>query len=95
MFVDSGFEALLDAMLKKGADKKRLICKVAGGGNFLDKKRIFKTGERNYTMVRKVLWKNKVMIKGEDCGGTIPRTMVLDMSTGTTLIRSKGKESIL
>lgn len=95
MFVDTGFEALLNAMLKLGADKKRLICKVAGGGVFLDQKGIFKTGERNFTVLRKVLWKNNILINKQDVGGTIPRTLILHLENGNTFIRSRGKETPL
>jgi len=95
MFVDSGFVTLLKTILQKGSDQKKLICKVAGGGDFIDKKGFFRIGERNITILRKVLWKNKIMIAGKDLGGSIPRTMVLNMQTGETIIRSKGKEYIL
>lgn len=95
MFVDSGFTIMLNEFIKMGSNPKRLICKVAGGGNFLDPHGVFKTGERNYTMLRKVLWKHKILIAGEDVGGTIPRTMVLYMGTGETAIRSQGRETLL
>ncbi len=95
MFVDSGLITMLEVFKQKGSISKNLICKVAGGGNFLDTKGFFKTGERNYTILRKVLWKQKIMIKSEDVGGSIPRTMVLYMATGQTAIRSHGKEVLL
>ncbi len=92
MFVDSGFKLMLDEFIKLGCNPRRLICKVAGGGNFLDPHGLFKTGERNYTILRKVLWNNKILIAAEDVGGTIPRTMVLYLATGETAIRTQGKE---
>lgn len=95
MFVDSGFTMMLEQFIKRGSNPKRLTCRVAGGGNFLDPNGVFKTGERNYTMLRKVLWKHKILIAGEDVGGTIPRTMVLYMATGDTAIRSQGRETLL
>lgn len=95
MFIDSGFTAMLNTFIQRGSNPRRLICKVAGGGNFLDPNGVFKTGERNYTMLRKMLWKYKMLISGEDVGGTIPRTMVLYMATGETAIRSQGREALL
>jgi len=92
MFVDSGFETLLAAVLELGGNKKRLICKVAGGVTFLDQKRVFNTGERNFIIFRKVLWKNNIMIKGQEVGGSVPRTLILRMNDGQTLIRSRGVE---
>ncbi len=95
MFIDSGIPVLLDELMKMGAQKNRLIAKVAGAGNFLKSNDMFKTGERNYTVLRKVLWKNNILIKGEDVGGSIPRTMSLYMATGTTTIKSRGIETVL
>ncbi|RJP19965.1 MAG: chemotaxis protein CheD [Candidatus Omnitrophota bacterium] len=95
MFVDSGIPVLLAELSKFGAQKNRLIAKVAGAGNFLQANDMFKTGERNYTVLRKVLWKNNILIKGEDVGGSIPRTMTLYMKTGTTTIKSRGVETEL
>ncbi|MBN2328789.1 MAG: chemotaxis protein CheD [Candidatus Omnitrophica bacterium] len=95
MFVDSGFSRMLDEFKRRGANPQKLICKVAGGGKFLDPNDVFKTGERNYTILRKMLWKNRILIAGEDVGGTIPRTMVLYMASGKTAIRSGGKEKLL
>ncbi len=95
MFVDSGVPLLVETLLKMGAQKNRLVAKAAGAGNFLQANDMFKTGERNYTVLRKVLWKNNILIQGEDIGGSIPRTMCLYMATGTTTIKSRGTEKAL
>ena len=83
------------AVLDLGADRRRLVAKVAGGSAMLDEKGFFKIGERNYAVLRKILWKNEVLITAEDVGGTVARTMSLNMSTGTTTIKSLGKEVAL
>lgn len=70
---------------------ERLIIKVAGAGNMLDPNHRFNIGERNFTVLRKVLWKNNLMIANEDVGGTTPRTLYLEITTGRTLLRSKGQ----
>lgn len=95
MFVDTGLTALLQGIFDKGAQRDRIIAKVAGGGMLLDSKRMFKIGERNYTVLRKILWKNNILIAGEDVGGTRPRTMFLHMNTGATIIKSRGEEAEL
>ena len=71
-------------------DKKRLVAKVAGASRLLDEKRLFKIGERNYTVLRKILWKNDILIAAEDIGGTAPRTMVLRIADGQTVIKCNG-----
>jgi chemotaxis protein CheD len=95
MFVDTGVPRLLQAVFDLGAQRKRLICKVAGGASLLDEKKLFRIGERNYTVLRKILWKNDILIDAEDIGGQKARTMYLYMATGQTTIKSKGIETEL
>ncbi len=95
MFADTGVQALLQAMFARGAQRKNLIAKIAGGGSPLEDKCNFRIGERNYTVVRKVLWKNNILIDAEDVGGAAPRTMYLHLADGRTIIRSRGRRSDL
>jgi chemotaxis protein CheD len=92
MFVDTGLTALLQGIFDRGGQKKNLVAKVAGAGSPLGKEKIFKIGQRNYTVVRKILWKNNILIQAEDVGGAAARTLVLDMSTGKAVVKSGGQE---
>ena len=92
MFADTGVPSLLQAVFDLGAQRKRLIAKVAGCAQLLDEKKLFKIGERNYTVLRKVLWKNDILIAAEDVGGNTPRTMYLHMATGKTILKIRGRE---
>ncbi len=91
-FTDTGVVRLLQELIDQGADRKRIVAKVAGAANLLDEKGLFKIGQRNHTVLRKVLWKNNVLIDAEDVGGTIARTMYLHMESGATTIKSQGRE---
>ena len=92
MYVDTGVLALLGRLFEHGSQRKNIIAKIAGGSNILDEREVFKIGERNYTMVRKVLWKNDILIRGEEVGGSIARTMILHIKDGRTFIKSAGEE---
>lgn len=92
MFTDTGVTALLQEMFDKGATRQNMIVKVAGAASLLDKKGFFKIGERNYTVLRKILWKNNFLIEAEDVKGTKSRTLTLYMTDGRTTIKSSGKE---
>lgn len=92
MFVDTGVSALLRAVYDRGAHKKDLIARVAGAGSPLGQEMIFKIGQRNYAVVRKVLWKNNILIAAENVGGPEAKTLFLDMATGRTLVKSGGRE---
>ena len=82
MFADTGVPALFRAAYELGANKKRMVVKVAGGSSLLDDKGTFNIGKRNYVMLRKMFWKNSILIDGEDVGGQISRTLRLDVGTG-------------
>lgn len=92
MFATSGVPALFRAAFALGAVKKRMIVKVAGGSSLLDDNGTFNIGKRNYVMLRKLLWKNDILIQAEDVGGSISRTLVLEMSTGRVVIRNRSGE---
>ncbi len=92
MFADSGIPKLFHSVFKLGAVKKRLIVKVAGGAQLLDDNGTFNIGKRNYVMLRKLFWKNGVMIDSEDVGGSRSRTLRLNIGTGRVTIKSKDGE---
>jgi len=92
MFIDTGVPLLLQSVYDLGARCERLVVKVAGGASPLEDMTVFQIGQRNYTVFRKLMWKNNILIAGEDVGGTISRTMYLYMDTGRTVIRSQGVE---
>jgi chemotaxis protein CheD len=91
MFTDTGVPHLISALFDLGAEKKHLIAKVAGAANLLDEHGTFRIGERNFTVLRKVLWKNNILIAAEDTGGSAARTLSLNMSDGRVQIKSKGQ----
>lgn len=95
MFVDTGIPALLNAMFRHGAEKSRLEVKVAGGSQIFDEKGMFKIGQRNHTVLRKLLWKNEILIKAEDVGGAVARTLTLEMATGEVTVKSNGAVVLL
>jgi len=92
MFADTGIPLLFQKMYKYGCKKENLIVKVAGGGKLWEDKGTFEIGKRNYTVLRKIFWKNSVMIDAEDVGGNKSRTARLYLNDGRATISSKGEE---
>ncbi len=92
MFADTGVPALFRAAYALGAVKQRLVVKVAGGSSLLDDNGTFNIGKRNYVMLRKLFWKNGVLIEAEHVGGSISRTMRLDVGSGRVTIRNRSDE---
>ena len=95
MFADTGIPALFRATYELGAGKRNLIVKIAGGSQLLDDNGTFNIGKRNYIMLRKILWKNGVLIEAEDVGGSLSRTVRLDVGSGRFSIKSRGRETEL
>ncbi|MCP4689707.1 MAG: chemotaxis protein CheD [Desulfobacterales bacterium] len=90
MFVDTGVPSLFKMLYELGGQKQRMIVKAAGCGNPLGKNEMFKIGERNHTVLKKLLWKNNILLEKEDVGGTASRTVHFDITTGQTVISSNG-----
>jgi chemotaxis protein CheD len=91
MFVDTGVPALFKEIYRLGGDKGRLVVKAAGCGQPLGKNEIFKIGERNFTVLKKLLWKNSVLLAASDVGGASGRTVHFDVTTGQCQISSGGE----
>jgi chemotaxis protein CheD len=92
MFVDAGVPALITEMFNRGCRKKDLITRVAGAGRAMDAANLFRIGERNYAVFRKIMWKNGMLIHSEDIGGDRARTLSLAVATGQMIVRSAGME---
>jgi len=88
MFADSGIPMLFREAYGKGAEKRRLQVRVAGGAQVMDDKGIFNIGQRNCLAMRKIFWRAGVMVKAEETGGKTARTMRLEMSSGRVYLRS-------
>ena len=90
MFVDTGVPRLFHTMYGLGADRQRLVARVAGGAQFLDDGRLFNIGERNAQALLRLLAQNGHTIHARDVGGRTSRTVRLDMATGRLSIHPPG-----
>ena len=95
MFCDSGMEILMNHMTRYGADKNRMIVKIAGGAAMKTGPKGFDIGKRNFLALRKVLWKHGLLLKGQDVGGNMPRNFYLHMNDGTVFVKSGDVEKSL
>jgi chemotaxis protein CheD len=91
MFADTGIPRLLQEVYAKGGDKRRLIVLAAGAANMLDAQGILEIGKRNYLALRRILWKSGLLIHGEAIGGSVSRTMRVEIATGTVWLQEAGE----
>lgn len=90
MFADTGIPLLFRRAYGCGAEKRRLIVRAAGGAQVMDKDGVFNIGKRNYLALRKILWKAGVLVQGEEVGGTLSRTVGLEVGSGRFWLRGPG-----
>jgi chemotaxis protein CheD len=93
MFVDTGIPQFFQKLYTQGCEKRRMVVKVAGGANVHGRGNDrFAIGKRNYMMLKKVFWKNGVLIESEEVGGDSARTMYLEIGTGKVWLSTSGVE---
>ena len=92
MFATTAIPAFFREAYALSAVKQRLVVKVAGGAQMLDAEGIFSIGKRNHTMMRKIFWQQGILVKAEHVGGTISRTLYLEIGSGEMWIVTGGKE---
>ncbi len=95
MYGATGIPLLFRKLYDLGAEKSRLIVCAAGAAEVIDDSGTFTIGARNRTMMRKLFWKNDIVLAAEDTGGKQARTMSLRLSDGAVTIRSMGKDVTL
>lgn len=90
MFADTGIPRLFKATYKLGASKKNLRVVVVGGSQILDQNGFFNIGKRNHMAMRKIFFKNNVLVNFEEVGGNVNRTIRLEMKTGEIVLKTSG-----
>ncbi|MBL8174178.1 MAG: chemotaxis protein CheD [Bryobacterales bacterium] len=91
-FADTGIPMLFHEAYRLGAEKARMVVRVAGGAQVLDDSGVFNIGKRNVVAMRKILWRAGVMIQNEAVGGTVSRTVRLEVGTGKFWLREPGAQ---
>ncbi|MDF2545864.1 chemotaxis protein CheD [Anaerosolibacter sp.] len=92
-FADTGIAQLLEDVLKIGANRHRLVSKIAGGAqmfSFSNKNDIMKIGERNVAATKEILEGLRIPLIAEDTGGNFGRTIELYSDTGILMIKTIG-----
>ena len=93
-FADTGIDELIRQMQSLGANKSRLVAKLAGGAQMFamtSANDSLRVGERNAEAARKKLKELNIRILSEDCGLNYGRTVEFYSETGNYVIKSVGK----
>ncbi|WP_342743880.1 chemotaxis protein CheD [Desulfamplus magnetovallimortis] len=95
MFADSGIPLFFKETYKYNALKNRMKVSVFGGSQILDQKGFFNIGKRNYMALKKIFFRNNVLINYEDVGGNVNRTVRLEIATGDIFVKTSGSKEVL
>jgi len=85
-YADTAIPAFFKTAYRLGARKQRMKVVVAGGANLMDEHSHFDLGQRNYLATRKIFYRNNVLTRYEDVGGSSYRTVRLYLNSGATSI---------
>lgn len=99
-FADTAIREVLKEMERLGAQRNRIVAKIAGGAqmfsipgasnpaNIPGPSVCLQIGERNIKATKQTLKELRIRLAGEDTGGNHGRTMYFDTSTGKVTITS-------
>lgn len=96
-FADTAVPALLEEVLRLGADRSRLVAIVAGGSQMFGAgsgASLLNIGGRNEIAVRAALTEHRLRLRAADCGGSFGRTMSVLVRTGAVTVRAVGGEPV-
>ncbi len=91
MFGNSGIPQLFREAYALGATKERMQVYVVGGSQLMDSAGIFNIGVRNYDVSKRLFAKNGIKPVKEDIGGSVNRTISIELATAKILLKVSGK----
>ncbi|MDE7245075.1 MAG: chemotaxis protein CheD [Oscillospiraceae bacterium] len=96
-YADSGIRETLRQLEMKGAQRSRITVKIAGGAKMFEVNggSLGNIGQRNIESVHTILRRENVRLLGEQVGGSVARTLLFDVDSGQSCVRSFGKQDIV
>lgn len=95
-FADTAIDELIRLLIVRGANRRRLVAKIAGGAQMFafssNTDDLMRIGERNVSATKSKLQQLGISILSEDTGKNYGRTIEFYSETGALKIKSIGKE---
>jgi chemotaxis protein CheD len=88
-YVDAGIQQIINELVRAGANRDKLVAKIAGGANMFEtsyQTLINSVGARNAKSARRTLEVLSIPVVGVEVGGNRGRTVEFDLATGNMLI---------
>lgn len=84
-YADTGLDQMVHTLVQRGANKKRLVAKIAGGAHMIKgvkESELHDISSQNVEAVKEKLEELGIPILAEEVGDHYPRTLVFDTMTG-------------
>ena len=94
-FIDTGVPLLFKEAYRYGARKYRIEVSVVGCAQIMDDSGYFNIGKRNLAALRRLFWKNGILISREHVEGAASRMVRLEMKTGRVMLRCGWNEEFI
>ena len=96
-YADTGIRETLRQLETQGASRSRITVKIAGGAKMFEVNggNLGNIGQRNIESVHTILRMEGIRLLGEHVGGNVACTMLLDVDSGQSCIRSYGRPDII
>lgn len=94
-YADTGLDEMTKALVQQGAERSRLVAKIAGAAHMIKNAMIPEDRDisaRNLAAVMKKLETLRIPLLAADVGEHFPRTVVFEPGSGTFRILTPGKE---
>lgn len=86
-YASTGTEKIINKICSEyGCSKGELNISLYGGANSIRENDVFNIGKKNIDSVIESLLKQNLFLKNKDIGGTVSRTIELEISTGNTKV---------
>ncbi len=96
-YADTGIRETLRQLETQGASRSRITVKIAGGAKMFEVNggNLGNIGQRNIESVHTILRMEGIRLLGEHVGGNVARTLLFDLDSGQSCIRSYGRQDII
>ncbi len=94
-FADTAVPALVAEVCRLGAERTSLVAAIAGGAQMFSSGSgggVLRIGERNEEAVRAALRTAGLRLRAHDTGGSLGRSMRVQVATGAVSVRAVGRD---
>lgn len=97
-YADTGLDELVRVLVQQGADRERLVAKLAGAAHMFKSPLVPESmdiSSRNLVAVRKKLEELGIPVLAAEVGAYHPRTVIFEPGSGTLKIVTSGRAEIM